>query len=241
MDAGDNIKVNKSVFSFGGKTPKKFDAHVSKSVPLYEMGHDLICKISSFFLNDESNVYDLGCSTGETIKQILNLNISTKFSIMGFDNSQKMIELAKRKTSKIIKNNKRVKVDFQRKDITKINLKKSNLIISVLLFPFLNLDQRKALLKKIYKSLNSGGAFICVEKIRAKNSYFEDILNQMYFDFKLSKNLSEEEILNKAKSLRSSMYLFDEKKSKSLLESAGFRNYEIFFKCFNFIGYIAIR
>ena len=110
-----------------------------------------------------------------------------------------------------------------------------------MLFPFLNLDQRKSLLKKIYKSLNSGGAFICVEKIRAKNSYFEDILNQMYFDFKLSKNLSEEEILNKAKSLRSSMYLFDEKKSKSLLESAGFKNYEIFFKCFNFIGYIAIR
>ena len=160
---------------------------------------------------------------------------------MGFDNSQKMIELAKRKTSKILKNNKRVKVDFQRKDITKINLKKSNLIISVLLFPFLNLEQRKDLLRKIYKSLNSGGAFICVEKIRAKNSYFEDILNQMYFDFKLSKNLSEEEILNKAKSLRSSMYLFDEKKSKSLLESAGFKDYEIFFKCFNFIGYIAIK
>ena len=90
-------------------------------------------------------VYDLGCSTGETIKQILNLIISTKFSIMGFDSSQKMIELAKRKTYQIIKNNKRVKVDFQRKDITKINLKKSNLIISVLLFPFLNLEQRKDL------------------------------------------------------------------------------------------------
>ena len=38
-------------------------------------------------------------------------------------------------------------------------------------------------------------------KKEAKNSYFEDILNQMYFDFKLSKNLSEEEILNKAKTL----------------------------------------
>ena len=61
----------------------------------------------------------------------------------------------------------------------------------------------------------------------------------MYFDFKLSKNLSEEEILNKAKSLRSSMYLFDEKKSKSLLESTGFRNYEIFFKyCSSLSGFI---
>ncbi len=152
-----------------------------------------------------------------------------------------MIELSKRKVSKLIKKNKKVKVNFKHMDITKVNLKKSNLIISILLFPFLNLNQREKLLKKIYKSLNSGGAFICVEKIRAKNSNFEDILNQMYFDFKLTKNLNETEILNKAKSLRSSMYLFDEKKSKAILESAGFENYEIFFKCFNFIGYVAIK
>ena len=57
----------------------------------------------------------------------------------------------------------------------------------------------------------------------------------------LSRNIKFKNFSNKSKSLRSSMYLFDEKKSKSLLESAGFKNYEIFFKCFNFIGYIAIR
>ena len=67
------------------------------------------------------------------------------------------------------------------------------------------------------------------------------MFNQVYFDFKIDKGLTAKQILNKSKSLRSSMYLFDEKKSKSLLESAGFKNYEIFFKCFNFIGYIAIR
>ena len=237
----DTLSLVEKTWRFDNKVAIKFDTHVNQSIPHYLDLQSYTVKLSEWFLKDNTLVYDLGCSTGETIKAILNLNISTKFSIMGFDNSQKMIELAKRKTSKIIKNNERVKVNFQCKDITKINLKKSNLIISFLLFPFLNSEQRRALLKKIYKSLNSGGAFICVEKIRAKNSYFEDILNQMYFDFKLSKNLSEEEILNKAKSLRSSMYLFDEKKSKSLLESAGFKNYEIFFKCFNFIGYIAIR
>ena len=45
----------------------------------------------------------MGCSTGETIKAILNLNISTKFSITGFDNSQKMIELAKESGANAIK------------------------------------------------------------------------------------------------------------------------------------------
>ena len=111
----------------------------------------------------------------------------------------------------------------------------------MLLFPFLNYEERKKLLKKIYKSLNPGGAFICVEKIRANNSNYEDILNQMYFDFKLKKKLNEKEILNKAKSLRSSMYLFNEKKVFQLLRDSNFNNSEIFFRCFNFIGYIAIK
>ena len=106
---------------------------------------------------------------------------------------------------------------------------------------FFNFKQRKILLKKIYNSLDSGGAFISVEKIRSSNSHYEDILNQMYFDFKLDQNLSEKEILNKAKSLRSSMYLFNEKTTKKLLSDAGFRDSEVFFKCFNFVGYIAIK
>ena len=50
----------------------------------------------------------------------------------------------------------------------------------------------------------------------------------MYFDFKLDQNLSEKEILNKAKSLRSSMYLFNEKTTKKLLSDAGFRDSEVF-------------
>ena len=101
--------------------------------------------------------------------------------------------------------------------------------------------QLTVLLKKIYNSLESGGAFISVEKIRSSNSHYEDILNQMYFDFKLDQNLSEKEILNKAKSLRSSMYLFNEKESKKLLTEAGFKDSEVFFKCFNFVGYISIK
>ena len=61
------------------------------------------------------------------------------------------------------------------------------------------------MLKKIYSSLEVGGALICVEKVRSKSSHFEDLLNQLYFDFKLQQELTEEEILSKAKSLRSSI------------------------------------
>ena len=64
-------------------------------------------------------------------------------------------------------------------------IKKSDLFLSILFFPFINLKNREKIVKQIYKSLNPGGGFILVEKIRSKDSNFEDILNQMYFDFKL--------------------------------------------------------
>ena len=127
-----------------------------------------------------------------------------------------MLDLARKKFQKKLKKNKK---KFILQDLNKIKLKRSNLILAILVFMFFNFKQRKILLKKIYNSLDSGGAFISVEKIRSSNSHYEDILNQMYFDFKLDQNLSEKEILNKAKSLRSSMYLFNEKTTKNYFQT----------------------
>ena len=101
MDVGDNIKVKKSAFSFGDKTTKNFDSHITKSVPLYELGHDLICKISSFFLNNESNVHDLGCSTGTLIKKIIKYNSKIKFKIIGVDKQPNMIKEAKKELKRL--------------------------------------------------------------------------------------------------------------------------------------------
>lgn len=53
LNVGDDITAFRSSFSFGGKTPKNFDKHISKSVPLYRNGHDLICKLSSFFFEQK--------------------------------------------------------------------------------------------------------------------------------------------------------------------------------------------
>lgn len=97
------------------------------------------------------------------------------------------------------------------------------------------------MLNKISKSLHDDGALISVEKIRSNNSKFEDIFNQLYFDYKIGQNLSHEEILKKAKSLRSSMHLFSETQTKTMLKNNGFKSFDIFFRCFNFIGYIATK
>ena len=49
---GDNIKSTIGAFNFSGNVHKNFEKHVAKSVPFYEEGHKLICKLSSFFLGN---------------------------------------------------------------------------------------------------------------------------------------------------------------------------------------------
>ena len=60
---GDKIKAVSGAWSFGGSVAKTFDDHVSKSVPLYNEGHEMIVDLSEFFVSKNSVVYELGCST----------------------------------------------------------------------------------------------------------------------------------------------------------------------------------
>lgn len=61
---GDGIVARNSEWSFGGRVAENFTEHVRRSVPLYDEGHDLICRISDYFVQKNSTVYDLGVSTG---------------------------------------------------------------------------------------------------------------------------------------------------------------------------------
>ena len=45
-------------------------------------------------------VYDLGCSTGNTIIEILKLNLNVDFQIIGIDDKLSMLKIAKAKLSK---------------------------------------------------------------------------------------------------------------------------------------------
>lgn len=227
---------------FNDKVAQHFDKHVNQSIPHYKDLQLYISALAEWFIKDGSIVYDLGCSTGESIKNICQLKTKTKFKIIGYDSSKQMINLAQKKLNlkKLKKNG--INVLLKTSDILKVKkFEKSDLFLSILLFPFIDIDNREKLIRKIYNSLKVGGGFILVEKIRASDSQFEDILNQLYFDFKLRQNLSEKEILKKAKSLRSSMFLYNKEKTTKLIKKVGFSRQEVFFKCFNFIGYIILK
>ena len=106
---------------------------------------------------------------------------------------------------------------------------------------FLKKRNREEMIKNIYRSLNSQGAFILVEKINSNNILGQSIFTEIYYDFKIENRLSHSHIINKAKSLRGVMRPLSEKENIDVLKKVGFKKIEVFFKWFNFSGIIAIK
>ena len=235
MDVGNNIKVKKGAFSFGGKTPKNFDSHISKSVPLYELGQDLICKISSFFLNNESYVYDLGCSTGTLIKKIIKYNSKIKFKIIGVDKEPNMIKEAKKKLKRF------KKVSLKCSDLRVLKLKNSDLISCYYTIQFIMPKYRQKIFNKVYKSLNWGGAFLLFEKVRGSDARFQDMMTQIYNEHKNDVGYDEKQIYHKSLSIRGQLEPFTSAANLGYLKRAGFKDVMSVMKYGSFEGFLAIK
>lgn len=79
------------------------------------------------------------------------------------------------------------------------------------------------------------------EKVRYPDARFQDIMSQIYIDFKLDQGFSERDIVNKSKSLKGIMEPFSSNGNIQLLKRAGFKDIVTVFKYLNFEGFLSIK
>lgn len=228
------MKLKNGGWSFGGNLPNKFENHITKSVPHYLEGHQMIVRLSDYFLKERSVCYDIGCSTGNLLKKISAYSSKEKIKLIGIEKEKKMYNYAK---SQI--NNKKIKL--LNKDFKGIKLVKSDMIISYYTIQFIAPSIRQSILNKIFKSLNWGGAFIMFEKIRGNDARFHDILNSLYLDFKEDNKLNTQHIINKSKSLRGILEPFSDNGNLGLIRRAGFKDIQTIMQSICFKGYLCIK
>ncbi len=234
-NAGDSIVARNSSWSFGGDVAKHFDEHVNKSVPFYEEGHDLISKVSDFYLSDNSTCYELGCSTATLSKKIAERHINKNIKIIGIDKEKNMVIEAKMNC----KGFRNIKV--VNNDLLEFEYKKSDLIISYYTIQFVSPKNRQTLINRIYESLNWGGAFLLFEKVRAPDARFQDILTALYTEYKLDKGYTPSEIISKHRSLKGVLEPFSSQGNTDLMIRAGFVDIMSIYKYMCFEGYLAIK
>jgi len=235
-EVGDSIVAMRANWSFDGDIADSFVSHVSRSVPLYETGHDLVCKLSDFFVHSDSLCYEIGVSTGELIGKLAKHNSQKPNARwVGLDPIENMIVKARSHVGDSA--NIRLLVE----DVTEFELEKSDFIVAYYCIQFISPRLRQKLFDKIYESLNWGGAFVMFEKVRAPDARFQDIACALYEDFKCSNGFSDSEILGKSRSLRGVLEPYTSEANREYLARAGFKDVLSVMKYVCFEGFLAIK
>jgi tRNA (cmo5U34)-methyltransferase len=205
-------------------------------VPYYNEGHDLILKLSDYFIQKGSLCYDLGCSTGTLLYQLAaRHNVKPAIKWVGIDSQPEMVEEANKRSDQ------NLNIDFICDNIIAHSLQKADLIISFYTMQFIPPRNRQLMFDKIYAALNWGGAFILFEKVRGADARFQDIMTSLYTDFKLEQGYSSEEIIAKQKSLKGILEPFSTQGNIDLMKRAGFVDIMSVFKYVCFEGFLAIK
>ena len=223
-------------FSFA-KYAAAFDRHITTSIRGYDGLRSDCVSFSQYFIQDKSTVLDIGCSSGELLREVRDHNQKRHPSVryVGLDIETKFKDQWKQRRAP--------NVTFKQCDVrTFKDMKNLSVVYSLYTLQFLPEKDRLALVKRIYQGLVEGGALILAEKVLAKNAKIQDMLAFTYYDFK-RKTFSAAEILDKEKSIRDQMRLWSEYKIFEMLRSAGFKsiNMQLFWRNHLFIGIMAMK
>lgn len=234
-DVGDDISVSSARWDFRGDVVPRFDQHIERSVPFYREGHELVARISDFFVHDGSIVYDLGCATGTLSRLVADRHRDKRVMVVGIDWEADMVAHARDRYAG------EQQIEFRQEDIQIIEFEPTDFLITYYTIQFLRPSCRQEVVNRIYEALNWGGAFLLFEKVRGPDARFQDIATALYTDYKLDQGYSETEIINKSRSLKGVLEPFSTQGNLDLLRRAGFRDVMTVFKYVCFEGFLAIK
>jgi tRNA (cmo5U34)-methyltransferase len=227
-----------SDFNFGEKVASVFDDMLNRSVPFYTEIQRMIAEMARDFAVEGSNVYDLGCSTGNTL---LNLDdsVQKKVRFIGVDYSEEML---KRCRQKLIEHPFRHDYELICGDLNQgVQIQNASMVLMILTLQFVRPLYRDTLIKTILEGLNENGCVILVEKVLGEDSVFNRLFIKYYYDLKKQHGYSEMEIAQKREALENVLIPYKLLENREMLLRAGFRYCDVFFKWYNFCGIIAVK
>ena len=231
---GDSISAKNANWSFDGDIVEKFESHINKSVPLYELGHELILECADFFIKNDSICYELGCSTGLLLHKLSERFKGINSHFIGLDEVENMIKFANKKY-------KNKNLTYKIANVLDYEYQNADMIVSYYLMQFIRPSFRQKLIDQIYSNLNWGGAFLCFEKVRSPDARFQDITTSLYYEYKLKSGYTNDEIMGKSRSLKGILEPFSTQGNLDMFQRAGFKDITSIFKFICFEGFLCIK
>ena len=225
-------------FTFDSTVAGVFDDMVERSVPFYSEIQRMVGELSRDFAQENTAVYDLGCSTGTSLA-LLHPLLPPSVSLVGIDNSEAMLDEARQKLAPIAET-RRLSLQYgQIEDLAPPE--NASVVLMLLTLQFVRPLQREKIIQRIHQGLQPQGVLIVVEKLLCADSRLNRLYIEHYYDYKRRQGYSEMEISQKREALENVLVPYRPEENVALMRGAGFAHVEDFFRWYNFNGFIAVK
>lgn len=235
MDDKVFAKPIKKQFEFDEEVAAVFDDMLTRSVPFYEESQKITAFFVEKYLQENGIVYDLGCSTATLLINIRK-NLEKNATLIGLDNSEAMLERARKKSEAY-----GAEIILENGDILEYDYKNADVFISNYTLQFIRPLVREKLIQKIASSTKKGGILLFSEKVISHHSKLNKELIECYYDFKKDQGYSEYEIMQKREALENVLVPYSEEENIKMALECGFSHCEVVFRWANFATFVAIK
>ena len=225
-------------FAFDDAVADVFPDMIRRSVPGYETVISLLGVLAQQYAQDNTNVYDLGCSLGAATLSMHRQTRTLNLKYICVDNSEAMV---KRCDSRLTRHMPEADLSVICDNIEDIEIKQASMVVVNFTLQFLAPEVRLSLLTKIYNGLLPGGALVLSEKLIFENKDENQLQIDWHQTFKSANGYSDLEISQKRAAIENVMIPDTLQKHQQRLQQAGFENSYQWFQSFNFASLISIK
>ncbi|RLL55544.1 carboxy-S-adenosyl-L-methionine synthase CmoA [Mariprofundus sp. EBB-1] len=226
--------IHNNGFIFDDKVASVFADMINRSVPGYAQTLQMVELLAHHYAQDNSNLYDLGCSLGAATMALSRGSAGKTCSIIGVDNSPAMVERCKNTLQ-----NEDIEITCQ--NILEMEITNASVVVLNFVLQFIERDKRLMLLENIQQGLKPGGILIISEKIAFSDTSENRRQIALHEAFKRAQGYSELEISRKRTALEHVLIPETLDIHHARLKQAGFTSSDTWFQCFNFSSMIAIK
>lgn len=225
-------------WEFDAEVAAVFDDMLRRSIPQIEVMRTAVTELAIAYAQPKTDIVDIGCARGDAMAPLIE-KLYDSVTFVGNDVAEPMLAECRLRFGHWIEAGVvRLSDGDLRAGLPRT--RPASVILSVLTMQFVPVEYRFRLIEMIHDRLVAGGAFILVEKVLGSGS-LDDVMVDAYRRYKEEQGYSREEIDRKRFSLEGVLVPMAARWTEQMLETAGFRPVDCFWRWMNFAGWIAVK
>jgi tRNA (cmo5U34)-methyltransferase len=237
-DAPRDEVIPRGAWQFDQEVTTVFDDMLQRSIPQYNAMRLVTFEVGRRFVQPGTAIIDMGCSRGQALLPFVS-NFGANNDYIGLEISEPMIEAARGNFAYHPHGNR---VSIQSADLRhEFPRVTASLVISVLTLQFTPIEYRQQIIRRVYDSLATGGAFIMLEKVLGATSKLDEAFVELFLNIKRDNGYSESQIDRKRMSLEGVLVPVTARWNEELLHQEGFTAVDCFWRHLNFAGWVAVK